>query len=60
MVARAMDKMNQQFRFLLTSLAGIQQGVEHESAVAGAMDKTNQQFRFLLTSLAGIQQGRRA
>jgi hypothetical protein len=26
MVVGAMDKMNQQFRFLLTSLAGIQQG----------------------------------
>jgi hypothetical protein len=53
--------MNQQFRFLLTSLTGIRQGgVEHESVVAGAMDKMDQQFRFLLTSLAGIQQGRRA
>jgi hypothetical protein len=52
-----MDKMNQQFRFLLTSLAGIQQGCR---LVAGAMDKMNHQFRFLLTSLAGIQQGRRA
>jgi hypothetical protein len=40
-----MDKMNQQFRFLLTSLAVFNRGVEHESAVAVAMDKMNQQFR---------------
>ncbi len=56
----ATDKMDQQFRFLLTSLAGIQQGRRAWERGDEDMDKMNQQFRFLLPSLVGIQQGRRA